>query len=853
MPWVGAGTGARRKFRTATAITQIFNYDLLSAVPANFTVTRASSVTTTRHNASGFVAAVSANQARIDHDPVTMAQRGLLIEGAATNILLNTPAHLTAGVIWQMVRGTITASAIQGPDGTTSGLKLAEDNSNNSHFLWHSESKAASNLAYNVSCYFRAAERSIFLVMVGDGGAFTNHLGRTFNIGTGNITGFSGGSGFTHTSATFAAVGNSWYRLNWNFTSNAGTEISILFSPTTTNGTFSYQGTTGSGIYFWRPQLVQTNEPHSSAIFSDVALQVRDADQISFATAPISGYVQGAGTRAIWLRPGLLTTERQQTFYTESDGSANNRIDVIRNTSQEVHIRFVNGGVTQADLNMGTVASLNTAKLAFGWKSNSFRASLNGGAIVSDSAGTPPTGLTGVDIGRTTAGAEYAQGHISRIKGWNGQLTDAELLNETQLPPSEIVSFPGAVGFGRLATGGRGGVIRHVTNLNDSGVGSFRNAVATAGPATIVFDVGGYIALNSTIAVASNLTIAGETAPAPGICIRNYTLGLWGVNIIMRHIHCRQGQSNAGGDTTDTVSLRAFGSAVPANIIVDHCSFQWAFDENLDISISTSTAGPHDVTFMNCAFLEGLGAAGGSTGGFGPANGFGALCGGGERITFYRCAFLYNVDRNPVLDYTANNQRASYEVVNCFNFGNYYNSNVGNAAYSSALQMDVASIANYSPETSATDPQPYMIVNSGGWAATAQARIYTSGNVVGSGRSAFSNGNSYNPVVGSAPISSGISAAVIATADAALQTSIMNNVGSRPNNRDSQMTAVVARVAANNATRQSTVAGYGGYPTIGTGSQVFSEPASPQADDDGDGYTNLEEVLHTRAAALLNP
>ncbi len=453
---------------------------------------------------------------------------------------------------------------------------------------------------------------------------------------------------------------------------------------------------------------------------------------------------------------------------------------------------------------------------------------------------SPPDG----SIYRRTDGAAATTLYIRAGGFWTPQVSQ------------EVVAFPGAVGFGRLATGGRGGVIRHVTNLNDSGAGSFRTAVGAAGPATVVFDVGGYIALNGIFNIASNITIAGETAPAPGIVFRNYGLMIFSTNVIMRHVTVKHGQDNPGGDETDGIGLRAYSpGTVPSNIIVDHCTFQWAFDENLDMTRSTAALGPHDVTFMNCIFAEGLNdtQAPGGTGGFGPAFGLGALCGAGERITFYRNLFAFNVDRNPALSFTANGQSASYEVVNNLNFGNYYNCNIGNAAYSTALQMDVSSINNYSPETSATDPQPYIIVEPGGWAAAAQARIYASGNVVGSGRSAFSNQNAYNPVVAMPPISSDIPAADIIPADAALRTVIVNNVGARPNNRDAQVTAMIARIAADNVTRQTTAAAYGDYPTIGTGSSGFTDPANPTLDDDGDGWTNLEEALHIQAVARLNP
>ncbi len=88
---------------------------------------------------------------------------------------------------------------------------------------------------------------------------------------------------------------------------------------------------------------------------------------------------------------------------------------------------------------------------------------------------------------------------------------------------SLLVAFPGAEGFGALASGGRGGTLYHVTNLNDRGPGSFRDAVTTE-RRIVVFNVGGYVNLASPVSIASNITIAGQTAPGEGICLKNYTV-----------------------------------------------------------------------------------------------------------------------------------------------------------------------------------------------------------------------------------------------------------------------------------------------------------------------------------------
>ncbi len=194
-----------------------------------------------------------------------------------------------------------------------------------------------------------------------------------------------------------------------------------------------------------------------------------------------------------------------------------------------------------------------------------------------------------------------------------------------------ILAFPGAVGGGKYASGGRGGEVYHVTNLNDSGAGSFRDAVSKSGR-IVVFDVSGTIELKSNILCQSNITIAGQTAPGgSGITLKNYKMGMAGDNIICRYISSRPGPYAATSSGND-----AWGGAKGSNSIIDHCSMGWTTDEqwglysnNMNYTVQYSVLGPAD-------------SWGGHKKGL---HGFGMMMGKGD-LTFDHNLIIHNVSRN---------------------------------------------------------------------------------------------------------------------------------------------------------------------------------------------------------------
>ncbi len=160
------------------------------------------------------------------------------------------------------------------------------------------------------------------------------------------------------------------------------------------------------------------------------------------------------------------------------------------------------------------------------------------------------------------------------------------------------LAFPGAEGFGANSIGGRGGTVYVVTNLNDDGPGSLRAAVEAKGPRIVVFEISGTIAQKSILRITNPyITIAGQTAPGGGICLKDNELVIAADHVVVRYIRSRAG---------DNVSNENHGINISRgkNIIVDHCSASWSIDEVL--SCTTNGRDLDSVTVQWCFITESL-------------------------------------------------------------------------------------------------------------------------------------------------------------------------------------------------------------------------------------------------------
>ncbi len=449
--------------------------------------------------------------------------------------------------------------------------------------------------------------------------------------------------------------------------------------------------------------------------------------------------------------------------------------------------------------------------------------------------------------------------------------------------------FPGAVGFGTETEAGRGGTIVRVTKLTDDGTaGTLRDAVTNAAYGTrrvVVFEVSGIITLTSSIKITrSNTTVAGQTAPPPGIMIRGADLIVGANNVLIQHIHSRVGDALEGPAFTNRSGFQSDGFNTPgiSNIVFDHVSVAWAPDQSF---LVWSSGGPlaSNITVSNSIMAEGLRfsphpKAVGSTDGHSTGPLFGR---GARNVTMYRDISAFNRWRNPLVRADA----SGIQVVNNFVYWPRYRER---ARFHSDINLDdnvtesfqqVSSFHGNSyiatPEQSAQDHQEVA------WVSTTEAhtlQLYAADNRLFTpslGATSRASGGTLRPAAGEEPwdlieyntADPDITAlpnppatfpVLPLISSDKVEKFLLANSGARSAYRDEIDSRVIGDIERGSYDR-----GYGlnlgyldspaqvhGYPTWVSQERDFPDLPNDNADSDGDGYTNLEERLHEMAFRL---
>ena len=256
---------------------------------------------------------------------------------------------------------------------------------------------------------------------------------------------------------------------------------------------------------------------------------------------------------------------------------------------------------------------------------------------------------------------------------------------------SQQLAFPTAEGYGKFTKGGRGGAVYEVTNLNDSGEGSLRAAIDATGPRTVVFRISGTISLESPLKIKNPyITIAGQTAPGDGICIKNHQLSIDADHVIIRYIRVRLGDES--GEDYD-----AIGGRYHNNIILDHVSASWSVDECVSIYHCDS------ITVQWCIISESMSKSNHVKG----SHGFGGIW-GSNFGTYHHNLLAHHSSRNPRMASGSGNTDYRNNVI--YNWG--YQSLYGGEKYQQGNDKFNFSnfniVANYYKPGPATKPGEVM-------------------------------------------------------------------------------------------------------------------------------------------------
>jgi hypothetical protein len=420
---------------------------------------------------------------------------------------------------------------------------------------------------------------------------------------------------------------------------------------------------------------------------------------------------------------------------------------------------------------------------------------------------------------------------------------------------SSLPVVPGAAGFGMQTRAayacGSAPTVYRVTNLNDSGAGSLREGLAASGPRVVIFETSGYITLNSPIYVKNPcVTVAGQTAPSPGITVRaapgisstsHRGLYIATHDVLLQHFRIRP-----GGDSCNS-GIQTYDPAYAPNrynIVIDHMSISWAQDEGMAFEGAT-----RDSTLWRSIVSETLYNTSGTSGctGGGISDGHGVAVGNGRQLSMLQNLLAHNLNRNFLSGavgsyYVANNVvydpgAAPHWIDYSFVSGSGTSTNSANMQGTAVGNHFRRSLAN--PSTTVRLGTRYLVSG---------AKLYLNENMLdGSGMEfVVIGGDGIDPRVSTPPISL---PGYGAMSSSAAYTAVLANAGARPADRDSVDTRVVSEVQSRSGRWITHEREVGGYPSLSVNRRALTLPAEPHAIQ-ASGYTNLEMWLHDFSSAV---
>jgi len=417
---------------------------------------------------------------------------------------------------------------------------------------------------------------------------------------------------------------------------------------------------------------------------------------------------------------------------------------------------------------------------------------------------------------------------------------------------SALPVVPGGQGYGmttRAAYGcGTNPAVLRVTNLNDSGAGSLRDALSATGPRVVVFETSGTIALGSDINIVEPcLTLAGQTAPSPGITVRNGGLNVYAHHVLLQHVRIRPGDGGPilpqTSDHDATIVYGAYGHT-PHDIVYDHVSLSWGGGKNSIIAANSSTA---NITFWHCILSEALYYAKNVIVTPGQPSSLGMLIGSSGPVSIIGNLFAHNSDRNPEIHEGSDVQFVNNVV---YDWGKDQTSYpwatffyVGGPGIWKASVVGNKYIAGPAPS-------PFTPLYAVGvWSGDSGSQLYMNDNAIDQTRQAvlpFYNHAGFDPVVSSPPVPL---TGITVRPSSMIEGYVLGNAGARPADRDPVDRRIVDEVTNRTGRVISSQDQVGGWPALAVNTRPLTLPANPHAQTSS-GYTNLETWLQGYSAAV---